>query len=162
MDQKPTTSSGDSPEYAVQPDHPSSISDAGGGESDATAAAQLSSLDPKVQAYLSQMSRESGCCNGCFPIPFERAARRSWWDPAFDSDILEDQLMVCSLLLVLIVSLTLSLSFTYTRLYHKHMHSITVAISLLLIMLSLIFLLVVYPLPVVCQSDIRRGLLRCL
>nr|CAI5862287.1 unnamed protein product [Callosobruchus analis] len=90
MDQK-ATSSGDSPEYAVQPDHPSSISDAGGGESDATAAAQLSSLDPKVQAYLSQMSRESGCCNGCFPIPFERAARRSWWDPAFDSDILEDQ-----------------------------------------------------------------------
>lgn len=52
--------------------------------------AQLS-LDPKVQTYLSQVSQESGCWGRCFPIPFERAARRSWWDPTFDSEILEDQ-----------------------------------------------------------------------
>lgn len=52
--------------------------------------AQLS-LDPKVQAYLAQVSRESGCWGRCFPIPFERAAEKSWWDPTFDSEILEEQ-----------------------------------------------------------------------
>lgn len=52
--------------------------------------AQLS-LDPKVQTYLAQVSREQGCWGRCFPIPFERAAERSWWDPAFDSEILEEQ-----------------------------------------------------------------------
>lgn len=49
------------------------------------------SLDPKVQTYLAQMSQNSGCWGRCFPIPFERAAEKSWWDPTFDSEILEEQ-----------------------------------------------------------------------
>ncbi|XP_072383454.1 adenylate cyclase type 9 isoform X1 [Diabrotica undecimpunctata] len=49
------------------------------------------SLDPKLQMYLAQMSQESGCWGKCFPIPFERASQKSWWDPTFDSEILEEQ-----------------------------------------------------------------------
>nr|XP_023013791.1 adenylate cyclase type 9 [Leptinotarsa decemlineata] len=49
------------------------------------------SLDPKLQMYLAQMSQESGCWGKFFPIPFERAAHKSWWDPTFDSEILEEQ-----------------------------------------------------------------------
>lgn len=49
------------------------------------------SLDPKLQTYLAQVSQESGCWGKFFPIPFERAAQRSWWDPMFDSEILEEQ-----------------------------------------------------------------------
>lgn len=49
------------------------------------------SLDPKVQTYLAQMSQNSGCWGRCFPIPFERASEKSWWDPTFDSEILEEQ-----------------------------------------------------------------------
>lgn len=52
--------------------------------------AQLS-LDPRIQIYLAQMSKESGCWSKCLPIPFERAAKKSWWDPTFDSEILEEQ-----------------------------------------------------------------------
>ncbi|CAG9864460.1 unnamed protein product [Phyllotreta striolata] len=52
--------------------------------------AQLS-LDPKLQMYLARVSEESGCWGKYFPIPFERAAQRSWWDPTFDSEILEEQ-----------------------------------------------------------------------
>lgn len=48
-------------------------------------------LDPKLQAYLAQMSQNSGCWGRFFPIPFERAAEKSWWDPTFDSEILEEQ-----------------------------------------------------------------------
>lgn len=43
------------------------------------------------ETYLAQLSQTSGCCGTVFPIPFERAAGRSWWDPTFDSDILEEQ-----------------------------------------------------------------------
>lgn len=49
------------------------------------------SLDPNLQVYLAQMSQNSGCWGKFFPIPFERAAEKSWWDPTFDSEILEDQ-----------------------------------------------------------------------
>ncbi|KAH1019816.1 hypothetical protein HUJ04_009614 [Dendroctonus ponderosae] len=66
----------------IQDDHPSDIVD--------EEQVQLS-LDPKYQALFSQMSRESGCWGKFFPIPFERASHRSWWDPTFDSEILEDQ-----------------------------------------------------------------------
>lgn len=66
----------------VQDDQPSDFAD-----DDNT---QLS-LDPKLQVYLAQMSRESGCWGRFFPIPFERAAQKSWWDPTFDSEILEEQ-----------------------------------------------------------------------
>lgn len=49
------------------------------------------SLAPYMQTYLAQSSHPFGCCGQCLPIPFERAARRSWWDPRFDSEILEGQ-----------------------------------------------------------------------
>lgn len=49
------------------------------------------SLAPHVQTYLSQVSQESGCWGKFLPIPFERAASKSWWDPTFDSEILEEQ-----------------------------------------------------------------------
>ncbi|XP_071056306.1 adenylate cyclase type 9 isoform X2 [Onthophagus taurus] len=45
----------------------------------------------EVQLYLAQLSQKSGCWGGCIPVPFERAARKSWWDPMFDSEILEEQ-----------------------------------------------------------------------
>lgn len=66
----------------IQDDHPSDLVDED--------QIQLS-LDPKVQTYLAQMSQESGCWGKFFPIPFERAAQKSWWDPTYDSEILEDQ-----------------------------------------------------------------------
>ncbi|XP_060530931.1 adenylate cyclase type 9 [Cylas formicarius] len=66
----------------IQDDHPSDIVDE----------EQIQfCLDPKLQTYLAQMSQESGCWGKFFPIPFERASRRSWWDPTFDSEILEEQ-----------------------------------------------------------------------
>lgn len=49
------------------------------------------SLAPHVQTYLSQVSQESGCWGRFLPIPFERAASKSWWDPTFDSEVLEEQ-----------------------------------------------------------------------
>lgn len=49
------------------------------------------SMAPHVQMYLAQVSQESGCWGRYLPIPFERAAGRSWWDPTFDSEILEEQ-----------------------------------------------------------------------
>ncbi|XP_066145392.1 adenylate cyclase type 9 [Euwallacea fornicatus] len=66
----------------IQDDHPSDIVD--------EEQVQLS-LDPNFQVMLAQMSRESGCWGKFFPIPFERASQKSWWDPTFDSEILEDQ-----------------------------------------------------------------------
>lgn len=54
------------------------------------------SLDPKLQMYLAQISQESGCWGRFLPIPFERASRKSWWDPTFDSEILEDQYKISS------------------------------------------------------------------
>nr|CAD7453575.1 unnamed protein product [Timema tahoe] len=49
------------------------------------------SAAPYIQTYLAHNSRLAGCCGDFLPIPFERAAPRSWWDPRFDSDILEGQ-----------------------------------------------------------------------
>lgn len=66
----------------IQDDQPSELVDDENG--------QLS-LDPNLQTYLAQMSEKSGCWGKCFPIPFERAAQSSWWDPMFDSEILEEQ-----------------------------------------------------------------------
>lgn len=63
-------------------DQPSDIND------DETA--QIS-LDPCVQTYLAKVSQQSGCWGRYLPIPFERAASKSWWDPMFDSEILEGQ-----------------------------------------------------------------------
>ncbi|XP_054266765.1 adenylate cyclase type 9 isoform X2 [Macrosteles quadrilineatus] len=49
------------------------------------------SLAPYIQVYLAHSSQRVQCCGLSFPIPFERASARSWWDPRFDSEILEKQ-----------------------------------------------------------------------
>lgn len=49
------------------------------------------SLAPYIQNYLAHSGQRSGCCGIYLPILFERAASRSWWDPRFDSEILEGQ-----------------------------------------------------------------------
>lgn len=49
------------------------------------------SLAPYIQSYLAQSGHKLNCCGVCLPIPFERAAQRSWWNPRFDSEILEGQ-----------------------------------------------------------------------
>lgn len=48
-------------------------------------------LAPYIQTYLAHSGEQFGCCGVCFPVPFERASRKSWWDPKFDSEILEGQ-----------------------------------------------------------------------
>lgn len=49
------------------------------------------SLEPYIQVYLAHSVQRVKCCGLSFPIPFERAATSSWWDPRFDSEILEGQ-----------------------------------------------------------------------
>ncbi|KFB37990.1 AGAP000090-PA-like protein [Anopheles sinensis] len=49
------------------------------------------SLAPYIQSYLSQTGRRHSCCSVMLPVAFERAAPRSWFDPRFDSPVLEGQ-----------------------------------------------------------------------
>lgn len=49
------------------------------------------SLTPYIQTYLAHSGQGFGCCGVGLPVPFERAAPRSWWNPKFDSEILEGQ-----------------------------------------------------------------------
>ncbi|XP_076292113.1 adenylyl cyclase 13E isoform X1 [Lasioglossum baleicum] len=49
------------------------------------------SLAPYIQTFLAHSSEGVGCCGISLPVPFERAAPRSWWNPKFDSEILEEQ-----------------------------------------------------------------------
>lgn len=49
------------------------------------------SLAPYIQSYLVHSKQGSACCGISLPVPFERAAPRSWWNPKFDSEILEEQ-----------------------------------------------------------------------
>ncbi|XP_058807172.1 adenylate cyclase type 9 [Phymastichus coffea] len=49
------------------------------------------SLAPYIQTYLAHSGQGLGCCGVGLPVPFERAAPRSWWNPKFDSEILEGQ-----------------------------------------------------------------------
>ncbi|XP_055588059.1 adenylate cyclase type 9 isoform X2 [Uranotaenia lowii] len=49
------------------------------------------SLAPYIQSYLTQMDRRHSCCSVMLPVAFERAAPRSWFDPRFDSPVLEGQ-----------------------------------------------------------------------
>lgn len=49
------------------------------------------SLAPYIQTYLAHSGQGLGCCGISLPVPFERAAPRSWWNPRFDSEILEEQ-----------------------------------------------------------------------
>ena len=48
-------------------------------------------LAPYIQTYLAHSGQGLGCCGVSLPVPFERAAPRSWWNPKFDSEILEEQ-----------------------------------------------------------------------
>ncbi|XP_034825513.1 adenylate cyclase type 9 [Maniola hyperantus] len=48
-------------------------------------------LAPHVQAYLAHNNRTTNCCGFAIPIAFERAAPGTWWNPRFDSEILEGQ-----------------------------------------------------------------------
>ncbi|XP_043268002.1 adenylate cyclase type 9 isoform X2 [Venturia canescens] len=49
------------------------------------------SLAPYIQTYLAHSGHSIGCCGVGLPVPFERAAAKSWWNPRFDSEILEEQ-----------------------------------------------------------------------
>ncbi|XP_058063305.1 adenylate cyclase type 9 [Anopheles bellator] len=49
------------------------------------------SLAPYIQSYLSQTGRRHSCCSVMLPVAFERAAPRSWFNPRFDSPVLEGQ-----------------------------------------------------------------------
>lgn len=57
---------------------------------------QLPAFGPDVRLVLAQVAQQNGCWSRCFPIPFERAAQKSWWDPTFDSEILEEQYKISS------------------------------------------------------------------
>ncbi|XP_064075039.1 adenylate cyclase type 9 [Vanessa tameamea] len=48
-------------------------------------------LAPHVQAYLAHNNPTTNCCGFAIPIAFERAAAGTWWNPRFDSEILEGQ-----------------------------------------------------------------------
>lgn len=48
-------------------------------------------LAPHVQAYLAHNNPTTNCCGLAIPIAFERAAPGTWWNPRFDSEILEGQ-----------------------------------------------------------------------
>lgn len=48
-------------------------------------------LAPHIQNYLAQTRRRHSCCSVLLPVAFERAAQRSWFDPKFDSPVLEEQ-----------------------------------------------------------------------
>ncbi|XP_049865137.1 adenylate cyclase type 9 [Pectinophora gossypiella] len=48
-------------------------------------------LAPHVQAYLAHNNPTTNCCGLTIPIAFERAATGTWWNPRFDSEILEGQ-----------------------------------------------------------------------
>ncbi|CAK1551685.1 unnamed protein product [Leptosia nina] len=48
-------------------------------------------LAPHVQAYLAHNNSTTNCCGFAIPIAFERAAPGTWWNPRFDSEILEGQ-----------------------------------------------------------------------
>ncbi|XP_045602391.1 adenylate cyclase type 9 isoform X4 [Procambarus clarkii] len=63
------------------------------------------SLTPHLHAFMLASHRRNSCC----PMLFERAAS-TWWDPRFDSDILEGQYQQSSLP-------TLTLRFQYALIY---------------------------------------------
>lgn len=48
-------------------------------------------MAPHVQAYLARNNSTTNCCGLTIPIAFERAAPGTWWNPRFDSEILEGQ-----------------------------------------------------------------------
>lgn len=44
-----------------------------------------------IQSYLAQASPRTNCCGFALPVAFERAAPGRWWNPKFDSEVLEGQ-----------------------------------------------------------------------
>lgn len=48
-------------------------------------------MAPHIQALLARGHRRSSCCGLAMPVPFERAANNSLFNPKFDSEILEGQ-----------------------------------------------------------------------
>ncbi|CAB3225027.1 unnamed protein product [Arctia plantaginis] len=48
-------------------------------------------MAPHVQVYLARNNPTTNCCGLTIPIAFERAAPGTWWNPRFDSEILEGQ-----------------------------------------------------------------------
>ncbi|XP_026313788.1 adenylate cyclase type 9 [Hyposmocoma kahamanoa] len=48
-------------------------------------------IAPHVQAYLAHNNPTTTCCGLSIPIAFERAAPGTWWNPRFDSEVLEGQ-----------------------------------------------------------------------
>lgn len=60
---------------------------------------QLAALEPNLQTWaLTGLQDDGGgrCWSGYMPVPFERASKRSWWDPTFDSEVLEEQFRASS------------------------------------------------------------------
>lgn len=45
----------------------------------------------QMQEYLAHNYPTTNCCGLAVPIAFERAASGIWWNPRFDSEILEGQ-----------------------------------------------------------------------
>lgn len=48
-------------------------------------------IAPHVQAYLAHNNPTTTCCGLSIPVAFERAAPGTWWNPRFDSKVLEGQ-----------------------------------------------------------------------
>ncbi|PSN48877.1 hypothetical protein C0J52_09669 [Blattella germanica] len=105
-------------------------------------------LAPYIQNYLAHTGQRPGCCGIYLPIPFERAARSSWWDPRFDSDILEGQYRKSSfpqvrlrfqyaLFYILVVSLSWFIYFIVSGLKGTTHHWIPMAVTF-----SLLFFIV--------------------
>ncbi|XP_017779722.1 PREDICTED: adenylate cyclase type 9 [Nicrophorus vespilloides] len=128
-----------------QPEHSSDTIDDG----------QLA-MGPDVQIYLARVSQESGCWGRCLPIPFERAASKSWWDPTFDSEILEGQFRKSvpnhnrkkfryALCYILLISFSWFLYFLVTGLSADTTHWPILCIVLaLLFVLAIVVLLLTY------------------
>lgn len=55
---------------------------------------QLTTFAPYIQAFLTQTTRRYSCFNVMLPLAFERAARNSFVNPKFDSQVLEGQYQI--------------------------------------------------------------------
>ncbi|XP_067012172.2 adenylate cyclase type 9 [Anabrus simplex] len=139
------------------------------------------SLAAYIQSDLAQSSQRLGCCGVCLPIPFERAARQSWWDPRFDSEILEGQYKRSSfpqvrlrfqyaLLYVIVVSLSWLIYFIATGLSGMTHNWMAIAGTFAALLLAVVSLFVLtytqlyrrYTLPVSLCIAITMALLSIL
>ncbi|XP_012279659.1 adenylate cyclase type 9 [Orussus abietinus] len=76
---------------SLNPKGDSSVSFSRGKEDDDANDKIHVSLPPYIGTYMARGESGAGCCGVGLPVPFERAAPRSWWNPKFDSEILEEQ-----------------------------------------------------------------------